>query len=68
MMGPGVALILLGTITLLLGLFVVGVVLLARSNRQRMAGGRPPAEVDGPDAWQEAGRRLDPDDPPSNET
>ena len=62
--GPGAALVLLGTIAaLLLGLFVFGVALLARSHRHRLMGVRRPASEDHPDepkdAWREAGRRLD---------
>ena len=60
---PWAALVLLGTMALLLGLFIFGVALLARSHRKRIVGGRRPTSDDHPDdpkdAWREAGRRLD---------
>ena len=55
----------LGTMALLLGLFVVGVAVLARSHQHRLARGGRPTSDDHPDepkdAWREAGRRLDPE-------
>ncbi len=54
--------LLLATVAVLLGLFVIGVVLLARSQHRRMkrapASPQTPGEKP-PDAWQEAGRRLE---------
>jgi hypothetical protein len=58
----GPAVIVLGTIVVLLVLFGLGAVLLARSHRRdvRTADRKPPEPVT--DAWQEAGRRLEPPD------
>jgi hypothetical protein len=52
--------IVLGTIVLLLGLFALAAVLLARSSHRRAEPGskRPPEPPTDP--WQEAGRRLAP--------
>ncbi len=53
--GHGV--LLLVTITLLLGVFLAGVLLLARSHRRRQdRPGSGPTPIK-PDAWTEAGRR-----------
>ena len=63
----GAALVLLGTIVLVLGVFAVGVLLLMRSHRSRITPDRRRASPLLPDAWQEAGRRLTPPDEPPSE-
>ncbi|MHC4415924.1 MAG: hypothetical protein ACYS0G_11630 [Planctomycetota bacterium] len=55
----GPALLLVGTTVLLLGLFFVGVVMLTRSYRRRFGSRRARPSGVLPDAWQEAGRRLE---------
>ncbi len=54
----GSAFLLLGTIVLLLGLFVVVAIMLTRSYRRRQEGPRQRETAPSPDAWQEAGRRM----------
>jgi hypothetical protein len=58
----GPAVLLTGTIVLLLGLFAAGAILLARSHRRRLARSGPRPAEPLTDAWQEAGRRLGPPD------
>lgn len=54
----GPAIVLFVTIVLLLGLFALGAVLLARSHRRRLAAADRGTAATSPDPWQEAGRRL----------
>lgn len=54
------ALVLLGTIVLLLGVFFVGVVVLTRSYRRRQRRRDDRASPTLPDPWREAGRRMEP--------
>jgi hypothetical protein len=58
----GPAVILLGTTALLLALFVLAVVLLARSHRRGLSDVRRTRPDPQTDAWREAGRRLEPPD------
>ncbi len=52
------AIVLLGTIVLLLGVFFAGVVLLTRSQQRRVRDRDVPPPTVLPDAWSEAGRRM----------
>lgn len=54
----GSAFLLLGTVVLLLGLFVVVVIMLTRSYRRHQEGPRHRETGPTPDAWEEAGRRM----------
>ena len=53
-------LVLLGTIALLLGILLIGVVLVIRTHRRRQDRPAPPArpEAEPTDPWREAGRRM----------
>ena len=55
----GSVIVLFGTIVLLLGLFALGVVILARSHRRRLAAADRATPQPHTDAWAEAGRRLE---------
>jgi membrane protein implicated in regulation of membrane protease activity len=57
-MSAGSVIVLFGTIVLLLALFALGVVLLARSHRRRLAPRDRAAPEPHTHAWREAGRRL----------
>ncbi len=53
------AFLLVGTLTLLLGLFALVAILLTRSHHRRQGALRRDRETGpAPDAWEEAGRRL----------
>ncbi len=52
------ALVTLGTIVLLLGLFVIAVMILMRVRHRRLDAPRRSSPAAQPDAWEEAGRRM----------
>ncbi len=52
------ALVALGIITLLLGLFLIAAFVLMRVHHRRLDAPRRSAEAPQPDAWEEAGRRM----------
>ena len=52
------AMVALGTIVLLLGLFVIAAIILMRMHHRRLDAPRRPSETPQSDAWKEAGRRL----------
>lgn len=54
----GQALLLVGTIAVLLAVFVLGVLLLTRSRQWRSPPGGGQSTELSPDAWEEAGRRI----------
>ena len=54
--------ILLGTVTVLLAVFFVGVMLLTRSHQRRQQQRKRQSSTGLTDPWREAGRRVMPDD------